>query len=86
MGNADCGVRKTTGPPPRGGEGETRERGTILTLKIKHPSKDEIPAQLQSLYVERDGAWVLDVEGAADNGKLEESRANNLARSQRCPG
>jgi hypothetical protein len=50
-----------------------------MALKFKHQSKDEMPAQLQSIYVEREGAWVLDVEGAADKGKLDEFRANNIA-------
>ena len=32
-----------------------------------------------TLYVERDGAFVLDAEGIADKAKLEEFRANNIA-------
>jgi len=42
-------------------------------------SKDEIPAEFQSLYVERDGSWVLDVDGAVDKARLDEFRANNIA-------
>jgi hypothetical protein len=34
-----------------------------MALKAKCKSKDEIPAAQAGLYVERDGAWVLDVEG-----------------------
>ena len=34
-----------------------------MPLKFKAKSKDEIPAELHSLYVEREGAFVLDVEG-----------------------
>ena len=49
-------------------------------------SKDEIPADVQSLYVERDEACVLDVEGAADavqlRAKLDEFRTNNTARAR----
>ncbi len=30
-----------------------------MALKFKAKSKEEIPAELQSLYVERDGAFVL---------------------------
>src|SRR6185295_7136755 len=41
-------------------------------------SKDEIPAELQSLYVERDGAFVLDVDGAVDKTRVDEFRANNI--------
>ena len=49
-----------------------------MALKIKHQAKAEIPAELQSLYVERDGAWCLDVDGAVDRAKLEEFRGNNI--------
>jgi len=50
-----------------------------MALKFKVKSKDEVPAELSNLYVERDGAWVLDADGAADKAKLDEFRANNLA-------
>jgi hypothetical protein len=49
-----------------------------MALKFKHQTKAEIPAELQSLYVERDGAWCLDVDGAVDRAKLEEFRGNNI--------
>ena len=52
-----------------------------MALKFKFKSKDEIPAEQQALYVERDGAWTLDVDGAADKAKLEEFRANNITLS-----
>jgi hypothetical protein len=52
-----------------------------MALKFKFKSKDEIPAEQQALYVERDGAWMLDVDGAADKAKLDEFRANNIALS-----
>ncbi len=52
-----------------------------MALKFKHQSKDEIPAQLHSLYVEREGAWVLEVEGAAEKTRLDEMRTNNIALS-----
>jgi len=32
-------------------------------LKLKYESKEEIPSEHLSLYVERDGAWMLDVDG-----------------------
>jgi len=50
-----------------------------MALKFKLKSKDEIPAEFQSLYVERDGAFVLDVDAVADKFKLDEFRANNVA-------
>ncbi len=49
-----------------------------MALKFKAKAKDEIPAELQSLYVERDGGFVLDVEGAVEKSKLEEFRSNNI--------
>lgn len=50
-----------------------------MPLKYKLNSKDEIPAELQGFYVEREGAWVLDAEGAVEKVKLDEFRTNNLA-------
>ena len=50
-----------------------------MALKFKVKSKDEIPAELANLYVERDGAWLLDVDGAVDKSKLEEFRTTNVA-------
>src|SRR5512138_3654497 len=52
-----------------------------MALKYKFKSKDEIPAEQQGLYVERDGSWLLDVDGAVDKSKLEEFRTNNIALS-----
>src|SRR5512143_3150352 len=52
-----------------------------MGLKFKFKSKDEIPAEQQALYVERDGAWTLDVDGAVEKAKLDEFRANNIALS-----
>jgi hypothetical protein len=50
-----------------------------MAIKFRAKTKDEIPAELQSLYVERDGAFVLDVEGAVDKARVDEFRANNIA-------
>ena len=50
-----------------------------MALKFKLKSKDEIPAELVSLYVERDGAWLLDVDGAVDKVKLDEARTASAA-------
>jgi hypothetical protein len=52
-----------------------------MALKYKFKSKDEIPAEQQALYVERDGGWLLDVDGAVEKTKLDEFRANNIALS-----
>jgi hypothetical protein len=42
-----------------------------MAIKFRAKSKEEIPAELQSLYVERDGAFVLDVEGAVDKARVD---------------
>jgi hypothetical protein len=50
-----------------------------MALKFKYASKGEVPAEHQSFYVERDGAFYLDAEGDGSKAKLEEFRANNIA-------
>lgn len=50
-----------------------------MPLKYKYPNKQEIPAEQQALYIERDGAWLLDAEGVVDKAKHEEFRTNNIA-------
>jgi hypothetical protein len=49
-----------------------------MPLKYKCKTKDEIPAEHLPLYAEREGAWVLDVDGAADKSKLDEFRSSNV--------
>ncbi len=49
-----------------------------MALKYQYKSKDEVPAEHASLYVERDGAFVLDVEGVVARGRLDEFRENNI--------
>jgi len=43
-----------------------------MPLKYKLKSKEEIPAGQESLYVERDGAVILDADGAVEKSKLDE--------------
>ena len=50
-----------------------------MAIKFKAKSKEEIPNELQALYVERDGAFVLDVDGAVDRSKVDEFRNTNVA-------
>ena len=50
-----------------------------MGLKFKVKSKEEIAPEHLPFYAERDGAWVLDVDGAVDKAKLDEFRSNNLA-------
>ena len=52
-----------------------------MPLKFKYATKQEIPAEHQSLYVERDGAFVLDADGVVEKSKLDEFRQNNITLS-----
>ena len=49
-----------------------------MALKYKYPTKQEIPAEQQSLYVERDGAFYADIEGVVDKAKADEMRTHNI--------
>lgn len=50
-----------------------------MPLKFRVKTREEVPSEHQSLYVERDGAWVLDVEGAVEKTRLDEFRSTNVA-------
>ena len=50
-----------------------------MPLKYKYATKQEIPAEHQSLYVERDGGWLLDADGVVSQSKVDEFRQNNIA-------
>ncbi len=50
-----------------------------MALKFKFKSREEIPAAQAGLYVERDGVWFLDVDGAVDRTKLDEATTTNTA-------
>ncbi len=50
-----------------------------MPLKFRYTAKTEIPEQHASLYVERDGAFFLDAEGAVEKSRVDEFRTNNLA-------
>ena len=50
-----------------------------MALRFKYASKDQIPAEHAGLYVEREGAFVLDADGVVEKAKLEEFRATNVA-------
>jgi hypothetical protein len=50
-----------------------------MALKFSYKMKDEVPSEQAGLYVERDGAWVLDVDGVVDKGKHDEFRDTNVA-------
>ena len=42
-----------------------------MALKYKYKTKDEVPEALASHYVERDGSWVLEAEGAAEKARVD---------------
>ena len=50
-----------------------------MALKFRVKTREEIPAEKAELYVERDGGFVMDIEGAVEKAKLEEFRAHNIA-------
>jgi hypothetical protein len=53
-----------------------------MALNFRLKSKEEIPAGLESQYVEsRDGGsvWVLDADGVVERAKLDEFRSTNVA-------
>lgn len=53
-----------------------------MALKYRLQTKTEIPAGFENHYVERDGAFVLDVEGATAKSVVDEFRNNNIALKQ----
>jgi len=50
-----------------------------MALKFKYAKKEEVPAEHAALYIEREGAFVLDADGIVEKAKLEEFRATNVA-------
>ena len=50
-----------------------------MALKFKVKSKEEIPADQLPFYAERDGGWILDVDGAVEKSKLDEFRNSNVS-------
>lgn len=49
-----------------------------MALKYKYAKREEIPAEQTGFYVERDGAFILDAEGATDKTKADEMRNHNI--------
>jgi len=54
-----------------------------MALKFKYQSKEQVPVEHQSLYIERDGAFFLDAEGVVDKTKLAGFRTNNVTSANR---
>jgi hypothetical protein len=53
-----------------------------MTLPYRLPSKTQIPPGCEAHYLEKDGAFVLDVAGAVETQRLDEARADNFALKQ----
>lgn len=49
-----------------------------MALKYKYSKAEEIPAALASSYMERDGAHILDVEGAVEGSRYDDLAAAKL--------
>ena len=49
-----------------------------MPLKYKFVKREEIPTEQSALYVEREGAFYLDVEGVTDKVKADELRTHNI--------
>ena len=49
-----------------------------MALKYKYSKREEIPSEQAGLYVEREGAFYLDAEGATDKVKADEMRNHNI--------
>jgi hypothetical protein len=50
-----------------------------MPIKFRYTSREQIPTEHSAFYVERDGTFVLDVEGAVEKSRLDEFRNNNVA-------
>ena len=57
---------------------DERRFKNFMALKFKFKAREEIPAELANLYVEREGAFVLDADGVVEKAKLDEFRASNV--------
>ena len=49
-----------------------------MALKYKYAKREEVPVEHQSFYVEREGVFCLDAEGATDKVKADEMRSHNV--------
>jgi len=49
-----------------------------MALKYKYAKREEIPAEVATLYIEREGAFTLDAEGVTEKAKADELRNHNV--------
>src|SRR5712691_4104617 len=54
-----------------------------MSLKFKLKSREEVPEELVQFYVERDGAFFLDAEGAVDKARVVSNNCGWRARRGR---
>ncbi len=78
---------------PRFNNGPVAHRRLVMPLRISYPKKEDVPEALASLYVEKDGAWVLEVDGMVPSGelatlktRLDDFRTNNISLTEKLKG
>jgi len=54
-----------------------------MALKRSYDRQEDIPEQYRADYSEKDGKWVVEVEGMVEKEKLEEFRTNNITLDRR---
>jgi hypothetical protein len=57
-----------------------------MQLKFKYNTQEEIPEEYKAFYVERDGAWFVDVQGATDARQAEQREAELSAERNALQG
>ena len=58
----------------------TRTKPQIMSLKYRYETKEDVPAEHMPFYAERDGAFVLDVDGVVDPSYVAELRRVNKSK------
>ncbi len=61
-----------------------------MALRVSYAKKEDVPEALAALYVEKDGKWVLEVDGmvpsddlAALKTKVDDFRTNNISLTEK---
>jgi hypothetical protein len=57
-----------------------------MQLKFKYNKQEEIPVEYKEFYVERDGTWCADVQGATDALQAEQREAELAAERNALQG
>src|SRR4051794_16733996 len=53
-----------------------------MNLKFKYQKQEDIPSELSQLYSEHNGAFILNVDGAIDQTKVDDFRSQNQSLLQ----